>query len=341
MSIPPVVSWVVTARCNLSCPHCYVAAGKRPRAAELNPARRLAVAERLAAAGIRAVFLSGGEVLLLPDLERLLAVLCARGVEITVCTNGLALDGAGARRLRESGVGSVSISLDSALPAEHDAFRGRRGAYRHALEAVAAARRAGLRVNVDATPTRAAGRGIGALIWLCEQAGADHLTIKRFRPGGRGGANAAVLQLPLAEHRRILDDVLAHAGRARLLLDVQDPAFHCYARWRGADPALLNPAAAAGCLAARDWFAVQPDGTVTPCPLLPLALGNVLDGELPTIFERSPLVRSIRDRALRSGRCGRCRHAQGCGGCRAHAYAVSSDPAAEDPYCPMPEEALR
>jgi len=298
----------------------------------------MAAARRLAEAGATMVFLSGGEVLLLDDLNDLVAILRNGGVAVTICTNGSKLDQARAARLRKLGVSGISVSLDGALAAEHDHFRGIPGAYGMALAAISAARSAGLRVNVDVTPTQAAGRGIGALAWLCEQTGADHLTVKRFRPSGRGALHSAQLQLSPPEYRQILDAVLARAGRTPLLLDVQDPAFHVFARRRGADLSALNCSAANGCMAAREWFGVQPDGAVTPCPLLPVALGHVLEDDLPKLFARSGTVAAIRDRRQRHGRCGWCPHAEDCGGCRSHAWACSGDLLAEDPGCPIPED---
>ena len=337
MSVPPVVSWILTARCNMQCPHCYVSAG--PAApGELCARERREAARKLAAAGVTTAFISGGEVLLLDDLDSLAALLRENGVAVSVCTPGTGLDEERAARLRASGVSGLSISLDSALPAEHDRFRGVPGAHRAALRAVSAARNAGIRVNVDVTPTQAAGRSISALVWLCEQAGADHLTVKRFRPTGRGADHSADLQLPQPEYRKILDTVLARVGRTSILLDVQDPAFHLYARIRGADLSALNRCAADGCMAARDWFGLQPDGTVTPCPLLTITLGHILRHNLPDLFLHSEAVAQIRDRRRRRGRCGRCVHADVCGGCRSHAWASSGDLLGEDPGCPVPQE---
>ena len=105
MRIPPVVSWILTARCNMRCPHCYDSAG--PGApGELSAGERVRAARQLADASVTKAYLSGGEVLLLDELDDIAATLCKRGVAVIVCTNGSPLDEARAARLRASGVGT-------------------------------------------------------------------------------------------------------------------------------------------------------------------------------------------------------------------------------------------
>ena len=78
---------------------------------------------------------------------------------------------------------------------------------------------------------------------------------------------------------------------------------------------------------------VSHDGDVYPAGFLPLAVGNVPEQDLVTLYRTSPLLRDIRA-ARFSGRCGACEYADLCGGSRARAYAASGDPLGEDPACP-------
>jgi radical SAM protein with 4Fe4S-binding SPASM domain len=88
-----------------------------------------------------------------------------------------------------------------------------------------------------------------------------------------------------------------------------------------------------GCLAGLVWIGLQPNGDVTPCPLLNIPVGNILRDDLATVLEMSPVIRRVRNRHDRGGRCGTCDSRLECGGCRAHAHATSGDYLAEDPFC--------
>lgn len=88
-----------------------------------------------------------------------------------------------------------------------------------------------------------------------------------------------------------------------------------------------------GCLAGRVWLGLQPNGDVAPCPLLNVPLGNLLQQDLRDMLGASEVMGRLLNRDDRAGRCGTCDDRWRCGGCRAHAFAVSGDMFAEDPFC--------
>ena len=64
--IPNSVVWLITARCNLSCIHCYTSRFKGLGELSTNDALRLI--QEIAEIGIRHVSISGGEPLIRKDL---------------------------------------------------------------------------------------------------------------------------------------------------------------------------------------------------------------------------------------------------------------------------------
>ncbi|MCK5496852.1 MAG: radical SAM protein, partial [Hyphomicrobiaceae bacterium] len=66
-SIKPVVIWNLTRRCNLKCRHCYAVAADHDFPGELSRDEAIEVLDDLAAYGIPALILSGGEPLSRPD----------------------------------------------------------------------------------------------------------------------------------------------------------------------------------------------------------------------------------------------------------------------------------
>src|SRR5262249_9054930 len=84
---PIVAHWVVTFRCNLTCPFCYSESGPG-REPGPHPETRLRIVERLAAWGVFEVALGGGEPTVHPDFPELLAAIRAGGMGPNVTTNG-------------------------------------------------------------------------------------------------------------------------------------------------------------------------------------------------------------------------------------------------------------
>jgi hypothetical protein len=137
--------------CNLACDYCCARSSPtaQRRALGVDMVQRL-VAEA-AEAGIREVFLTGGEPFLLLDLDRIVTA-CVAKAPTTLLTNGMLFRGsrlAMLRRMPRDGF-ALQISLDSAEAGPHDAHRGR-GTWRRAREGIAIARAEGVRVRVAAT----------------------------------------------------------------------------------------------------------------------------------------------------------------------------------------------
>ncbi len=103
--------------------------------AELNRKQRVALAHAIADAGVWGVSLIGGEPTLVDELGDLAAVLKARGVYVSLGTSGRNIE-SHLGWLVETGVDTVTFSVDSHRSDEHDRFRGLSGLF-HQVEAAA------------------------------------------------------------------------------------------------------------------------------------------------------------------------------------------------------------
>ena len=134
-------------RCNLACAGC----GKIDYPDEILN-RRLSVDECVDAAeqcGAPVVSIPGGEPLLHKEIGEIVAALVARKRFVYLCTNALLLE----KKLalfRPSPYLTFTVHLDG-LKEEHDASVCQSGVFERAVAAIAAARRAGFRVNVNCT----------------------------------------------------------------------------------------------------------------------------------------------------------------------------------------------
>ena len=142
----------VTDRCDLACVYCMPPRGERDhaRSAGLLDFGEIArVAGLLARSGVTRLRLTGGEPMVrrgLVDLVRLVR-LAAPTLHLALTTNGMRLAEL-ARPLREAGLGSVNVSVDSLDPARFEAIT-RGGSLATVVAGVHAALHAGLEVKLN------------------------------------------------------------------------------------------------------------------------------------------------------------------------------------------------
>jgi GTP 3',8-cyclase len=130
---PGVLRLSLTARCNLACPYCCPDAQDPPQLLTLE--ERVLLVSEAAALGFRTLRLTGGEPLLHPGVEALVAALRplreAAGATqleaIALTTNGLLLTAERAQRLRQAGLDRLTVSLDGTDGASVARMGGLRG----------------------------------------------------------------------------------------------------------------------------------------------------------------------------------------------------------------------
>ena len=133
---PPVyaLSWWLTEACNLDCSMCWV--DDRPRAT-MAVAHWLKLADEVRWCRPRITF-TGGEPTLYPGMLELAEGVKARGLYLSLNTNGLRLtQGDLARRLVAVGLDDISLSLDG-MAERHDTIRGRAQAWQSTVAGIRA-----------------------------------------------------------------------------------------------------------------------------------------------------------------------------------------------------------
>lgn len=132
------ILWECTLRCNLNCLHCGSDC-KKDASTEDMPAedflKALDDVRAIVNPNKTMIVLTGGEVLLRKDLEQIGKELYQRGFPWGIVTNGMLLDNGLLNRLLQSGLRSVTVSLDG-LEDSHNWLRGNRKSFSRAWTAV-------------------------------------------------------------------------------------------------------------------------------------------------------------------------------------------------------------
>ena len=96
----------------------------------------LDVLSRIAGIGLPALSFSGGELLVRRDFFEIAAYAKKRIGYISIASNGTLITRDNARRLKNTGLDYVEISIDGATAQVHDKFRCIQGAFERAMEGV-------------------------------------------------------------------------------------------------------------------------------------------------------------------------------------------------------------
>lgn len=149
----PVVVWNMTRTCNLRCVHCYTDSDHRRYPGELKREEISSFLCDLAGYGVPALLLSGGEPMTHTHFWDVAREAAARGLRLTLSTNGTLIGLTEAKHLKKIGFTYIGISLDG-IGEINDEFRGRKGAYEKAVAAFRHCRNIGQRAGLRMTLTR-------------------------------------------------------------------------------------------------------------------------------------------------------------------------------------------
>lgn len=324
----------VTAACNLRCRHCH-ASGGSPYPGELDTEGAKEVIRRIAEVPeFRMLVFTGGEPLVRRDIYELVEHAKGLGFNVVIATNATLISRGVARKLREAGVEGIAASLDFIDPAQHDEYRGLRGAFRLALRGISNAASEGLYVQVNITLSKRNLSQLEGLLRLSDRLGAHVVLLYQLIPAGRG-LSIQSEALSREEFKRVLGALRAVQREIKpVVVPVGLPEYFAYLH-DGSEPARLSSMVFSGCIAGRGMFYVKPNGDVWPCPFVPISAGNLLKQSALKIWRKSSVFESLRNRESLKGYCRTCKYVGVCGGCRARAYAYTGDLLASDPMCPL------
>jgi len=325
---PYIVSWNLTRKCNLLCPHCYIdsVAGVDANDSELTTDEARLVIDELSRINERLMLvLSGGEPLLRRDIYEIVGYAASEGFIPVLGSNGVLLTRDNVRLLKDAGLKGAGISIDSVKPAEHDRFRGFDGAWDLSVSGLRYAREAGIETQIDVTLTDRNWQEIDRFIEFGVALGVKAVNFFFLVCTGR----AMKTDITTSNYELALRH-LARAFSERRLMVRARCAPHIYRLLY--EDGFSIPPGTRGCLAGRSYMRIDPEGNITPCPYMPLKIGNIRKASLSSIWEDSPALRLMREGNYK-GRCSSCEYTEICGGCRARALIDRGDIMEEDSLC--------
>ncbi|MGC9199841.1 MAG: TIGR04053 family radical SAM/SPASM domain-containing protein [Acidobacteriaceae bacterium] len=343
---PFLAIWEVTQACDLACVHCRAAAQPLRHPMELTTDEGKNLIDQIATLGVPVFVLTGGDPIKRPDLLELIEHARKVGVRVSLTPSATSLlTRQIVFQLKQAGLARLAVSLDGACAQTHDSFRGMAGSFQRTFDAISWANEAGLPVQINTTFSR---RNLSELDQIAARVESLRITLWSvffLVPTGRGKLDdllsadqfdqvfARIYQLSKTVGFDIKTTEAQHYRRYLLQQRVAerktgviaDSAPQKISDSIGRAPQGLNDG--------KGFLFISHTGEVYPSGFLPLTAGNIRRKPLASIYRESPLFRSLRDPAQLTGKCGHCEFKEICGGSRARAYALTSDPMAEEPCC--------
>jgi len=286
---PNLLSFAVTGECNATCGHCsFFGGGKkdpRPAVTLEQAASLLKSAQEL---GVSVINFTGGEPLMRKDLPEIIASVDKELSTTVVFTNGWFLKERCAE-LKQAGLDSVYVSVDSSDPAKHDKLRGVPGLFDRAMAGLAEARKTGFSTGISCcmTPESFRAGELDRVIEAAKTAGVHEVIVYDAAPTGRFAGREDLLG-----ENDWLEEMITSVKKYN-----EDPSY----------PGILVYAyttshRSIGCSCGVNYLYITPYGDVCPCDFNHVIFGNALERPLYEIWEE---MTSLPD--FRCAKWGYCR----------------------------------
>ncbi len=335
--------WEITLKCNLACNHCGSRAGEA-RTQELSTQEAFDLVKQLAEVGIKEVTLIGGEAFMRPDWLEIAQAITQAGMLCGMTTGGFGISLETARRMKQAGIASVSVSIDGGTAETHDRLRGKKGSWQSAFKTMSHFREVGIYFGCNTQINRLSAPEFPLIYEQIRDAGARAWQIQLTVPMGNAADNADILLQPyeLLDLYPMLARVSKRASREGVRMQPGNNIgyygpYERLMRGGGNEWGFWQ-----GCGAGLSTLGLEADGAVKGCPSLPTAAytgGNIRNRSLREIVEQTEELRFNLDADTPKGTehlwgfCKTCEYAELCrGGCTWTAH-VFFDRRGNNPYC--------
>ncbi len=261
--------------CNFKCEHCceepYMSRDLKARTGAIDPRKQMEIADYAELSrqaddyGIFRFVLTGGEALIMKNLDELIEAVDPYKHLVILDTNGWTFDEERAKWFADIGGYKAQISLDSYVEAEHDAFRNKPGSYKRVMKAITASKHAGLELLLSTciVKDRVFSQEFADFMKFCKDDDVPlYVTLAKPVGSAREHDEWVVTKRDVDQLKALEDefDIFTHMS-----------------------PSYGHPGK---CITVKGINTVNHDGEIVPCPYMDLSIGNVMHEPLGDILDR-------------------------------------------------------
>lgn len=332
LSFPRVIYWECTLKCNYKCIHCYSFSSKASAQKEMCLSTVKKLIEEIAEKGAEFLSIGGGEPLLYPHLFSVIRFAKEKGIEVEISTNGSLLTKENLKRLKESGLRYLQISLNAADEKIHSKITQRKN-FRKIIENIKKAKREGFIVSICTTLMKLNIEQIFEIINLSANLKCNNFRAILLQEIGRAKENLEKIYVEKNKLKKTFEKLMKMRETRK---DIE-----IYFNPNILFPLQKNipwlPETYLGCSAGRTLCGIDAYGNVYPCLFLrseKFNCGNIKEKTLSEIWKNAYPMKLLRNLKKIEGKCAQCPFLEKCGGgCRALAYNRTNNIFASDPLC--------
>lgn len=348
---PFIVIWEVTRACELACLHCRAEAQPKADPRQLSTKEAYRLLDQIKEFGDPVVVFTGGDPLMRPDLNDLIAYGVKKGLKISMTPSATPhVTKETMRTAKEAGLSRWAFSIDGSNAEIHDTFRGVPGSFDLTMRSIEYLHELGLPIQVNSTVSRYNLQDLDRLAELMASLKVVLWSVFFLVPTGRGKLDDMITPV---QHEQIFRWLYELSKTAPF--DIKTTAAQHYRRvvmqqrkTEGEPVTGMNLLGVHrnngqsedrigrpmyGVNDGNGFVFISHIGDVQPSGFLPVAAGNVRERSVVDIYRNSPIFQQLRNPDLYKGKCGVCPYRNVCGGSRARAYAITGDYLASEPYC--------
>lgn len=301
LASPVRIQVELTRKCNLRCRHCMLGCGPH-REGELPYEAFQRLISEMRKTGVFHINVTGGEFFTHSRADDILDMLLASDFLLTIQTNGALLNDE--RIAKIAAVGSkircVAVSLYGARPEVHESVTGIPGSFKATLGAIRKLADAGARVEVSTLLMTLNIENRAEVEKLCSDMGVKHQFYTIILPRDDGDTGPAELRLP-----------------ADAMKTIPRPWETFMSDFLEIDPADFTPDKPldAWCTMGRTNGYVTSEGDVLPCSIVNMPAGNILNESFSDIWEKSDIMKKVREYRIGDFECSSCGEFPKCRPC--------------------------
>lgn len=317
----------LTYRCPLQCPYCSNPLDFARYKDELDTADWIRVLREARKMGAAQLGFSGGEPLLRPDLEELIAEARQLGYYTNLITSGVGMDEARIKAFKAAGLDHIQVSFQASDEALNN-YLGGTDSFRHKYEMARLVKKYEYPMVLNIVIHRQNIDQMDDILRMTVDLEADYVELASTQYYGWSKLNEAAL-LPTREQLQRAE-AIAHdyqarmKGKMKIIYVVPD-------YYENRPKACMNGWGAI-------FLTIAPDGSALPChaarQLPGLTFPNVREHSVEWIWNDSPAFRRYRGDDWMKEPCRSCpdKH-KDFGGCRCQAFMLTGDASNADPVC--------
>lgn len=348
---PKWIAWEITRRCNLKCIHCRSSSEMEVQNhPDFSTEEAFRIMDDIVSFAKPVIVLSGGEPLLRKDIFEIARYGSDRNLRMCLATNGTLVTDEICKKIKDSDIKIVSLSLDGSVEKVHDNFRNQKGAFAGTINAATLFKKHGIEFIINSSFTKRNQDEIPKVYKLAKELGATAWYLFMIVPTGRGEDILNEL-ISKEDYESILHwhYLMEKDEKDLLVRPTCAPHYYRVVLQKSKEEGKkferrtlkFSTGGSKGCIAGQLIALIDVDGNVLPCSYFPKSAGNLREQSFKNIWENSRLFKELRDFKKYKGKCGMCEYLTVCGGCRARAYSVYGDYLEEEPFCSYVPAKLR